>query len=132
MVIDTSAIIAILENEPEAGRISKAITQAEIRLLSAASIVETSIVIESRRGEVGKRDFERLLQKASIKIMAVTVEQAETARQAFRDYGKGRGHPAQLNFGDCFAYALAKNLSQSLLFKGDDFSKTDIQCCIEW
>ncbi len=132
MVIDTSALIAILEDEAEAAQISQVIAQTEERLLSAASMLETSIVIENRRGETGKHDFERLLQKAVIKIVAVTEEQAEAARQAYRDYGKGRGHPAQLNFGDCFAYALAKVLKQPLLFKGNDFSKTDITCCIEW
>jgi len=132
MVIDTSALIAILEDESEAAQISRAIVQAEVRLLSAASMLETSIVIENRRGETGKQDFERLLQKAGIEVVAVTEEQAEVARQAYRDYGKGHGHPAQLNFGDCFAYALAKTLNQPLLFKGNDFSQTDIVCCIAW
>jgi len=132
MVLDTSALIAILEDEKEATQIIKAIAQAPVRLLSAVSLVETAIVIENRRGDTGKQILDTLLQTAAINIMEVSVEQAEAARTAYRDYGKGRGHPAQLNFGDCFSYALAKVLDQPLLFKGDDFSKTDIHCCIQW
>lgn len=128
MVIDTSALVAILEDEPEASQFSEAIAQARLRLLSAASLVETSIVIENRRGTAGKHALDLLLEKAAIEIMNVTAEQAEIARQAYQTYGKGQGHPAQLNFGDCFAYALAKILEQPLLFKGEDFSKTDIYC----
>ena len=128
MVIDTSALIAILEDEPEASQFSEAIAQARLRLLSAVSLVETSIVIENRRGAAGKHALDVLLEKAEIEIMNVTAEQAEIARQAYRTYGKGQGHPAQLNFGDCFAYALAKILEQPLLFKGEDFNKTDIYC----
>ncbi len=132
MVIDTSALIAILESEPQAAIITEAIAQDPVRLLSAISLVETSIVIENRRGNAGKQELDRLLQKAAIEIMEVTAEQAEVARIAYRKYGKGRGHPAQLNFGDCFSYALARVLEQALLFKGDDFNKTDIPCCISW
>jgi ribonuclease VapC len=93
--------------------------------MSAASLLETAIVIEARYGEPGGNELDQLLQKAQIKIEPVTVEQAEVARRAYRSYGKGR-HPAGLNFGDCFSYALAKVLGEALLFKGDDFSKTDI------
>lgn len=132
MVIDTSAFIAILETEPEAERISDAIEQASLRLISAVSLVETAIVIENRRGDAGKQALDSLLEKAAIEVMDVTLEQAEVARQAYAFYGKGRGHPAQLNFGDCFSYALAKTLDQPLLFKGNDFDKTDIHCAIRW
>uniref|UniRef100_UPI00405714B8 type II toxin-antitoxin system VapC family toxin n=1 Tax=Candidatus Electronema sp. TaxID=2698783 RepID=UPI00405714B8 len=95
MVIDTSALVAILEDEPEASQFSEAIAQARLRLLSAVSLVETSIVIENRRGAAGKLALDVLLEKAEIEIMNVTAEQAEIARQAYRTYGKGQGHPAQ-------------------------------------
>jgi ribonuclease VapC len=124
MVIDSSAIIAILCDEPEAEHFTAAFENDPIRLMSAASLLESSIVIETRYGVEGGRKLELLLSKAQIKIEPVTVEQAETARVAFRTYGKGR-HPAALNFGDCFSYALAKVLREPLLFKGNDFSKTD-------
>lgn len=126
MVIDSSAIIAILSNEPEAESIAEAIAADPMRLMSAASLLEVAIVIEARYGEAGGDKFDQLLQTGQIKIEPVTVEQAEVARRAFRAYGKGR-HPAALNFGDCFSYALAKVLGEPLLFKGDDFSKTDLK-----
>jgi len=126
MVIDSSALIAILEDEPEAVLMAEAIAQAEICLLSAVSLVETTMVIESRHGEVAGHELDQLVEKSAIKIMSVTPEQATIARQAFRRYGKGK-HPASLNFGDCFAYALAKSLNESLLFKGNDFKQTDIE-----
>jgi len=126
MVIDSSAVIAILCNEPDAEHFVTAIEDDSIRLMSAASLLETSIVIESRYGKDGRHKLDLLLSKAQVKIEAVTTEQAETARAAFRAYGKGR-HPAGLNFGDCFSYALAKVTGEPLLFKGNDFSKTDIQ-----
>ncbi len=125
MVIDSSAIIAILSNEPEAESIAETIAADPIRLMSAASLLEVAIVIEARYGEAGGDKLDQLLQTGQIKIEPVTVEQAEVARRAFRIYGKGR-HPAALNFGDCFSYALAKVLGEPLLFKGDDFSKTDL------
>ena len=126
MVIDSSAVIAILCDEPDAEHFATAIESDSIRLMSTASLLETSIVIESRYGEEGGRKLDLLLFKAQVKIEPVTTEQAETARVAFRTYGKGR-HPAALNFGDCFSYALAKVSEEPLLFKGNDFSKTDIQ-----
>jgi ribonuclease VapC len=125
MVIDSSAIIAILCNEPEAEHFTTAIENDPVRLMSVASLLESSIVIESRYGVEGGRKLDLLTSKAQIKIEPVTVEQAEIARVAFRTYGKRR-HPAALNFGDCFSYALAKVLGESLLFKGNDFSKTDL------
>ncbi len=126
MVIDTSAIVAILNREPEADAMIKAIGTAEVRLIAAASILETSIVIEHRFGEVGGRELDLFLHRANIDTISVTAEHIDIARYAFRQFGKGRGHPAQLNFGDCFAYALAKATQEALLFKGRDFSQTDI------
>jgi ribonuclease VapC len=125
MVIDTSALIALLLNEADATQIAAAIESASVRLLSAANYLETSIVIESRKGEVGGRELDLLLYRASIEVTPVDQDQAEIARQAWRRYGKGR-HPAGLNYGDCFAYALARQRSLPLLYIGDDFARTDI------
>jgi len=127
MVIDTSAVLAILQNEPERLRFSEALEDADIRSMSAASFVETSMIIESRYGSDGVRDLDLLIAKAAIVLEPVDTEQAHLARQAFRQYGKGR-HPAGLNFGDCFSYALARFAAEPLLFKGKDFSRTDIEC----
>lgn len=126
MVIDTSALIAILQNEPEAPRVTAAVDAEPVRRISAAALVETGIVMLSRYGEHGEREVDLLVQRAAIDVVAVSEEQAELARGAFRQYGKGR-HPAGLNFGDCFSYALAAALDEPLLFVGDDFSKTDIR-----
>ena len=126
MVIDSSAIIAILTGEPEAVYFAQAIEKDTLRLMSAASWLETAIVIDARFGLPGGEEFEKLIQVAQIHIEAVTSEQAAIARVAYRKYGKGRGHPAGLNFGDCFSYALAKITGEPLLFKGDDFTHTDI------
>lgn len=127
MVVDTSAILAILQNEPQRRAFSEAIEAAEVRSISAACFVESSLVLESRFGADGVRDLDLLLVKAAITIEPVDVDQAHLARQAFRRFGKGR-HPAALNFGDCFAYALARSRAEPLLFKGEDFSLTDIEC----
>lgn len=126
MVIDSSAIIAILDYEPEAEQFAEAIQDGSTRLMSAASLLECAIVVEARYGEAGGDKLDELVAIAQIKIEPVTVEQVSAARLAFRTYGKGR-HPAGLNFGDCFAYALAKVSGEPLLFKGDDFSQTDIE-----
>ena len=125
MVIDTSALIAILQNEPERAPFNQAIEAAERRAMSVASFVEASMIIESRLGPEGIRDLDLFIAKAGIELVPVDVEQAHIARTAFRDYGKRR-HPAGLNFGDCFAYALAKTLDEPLLFKGTDFARTDM------
>ena len=125
MVIDTSALVAILRNEPERKEFALAIEQAEYSVVSAVSFVETSIVIGSRYGPEGLRDLDLLISKARIEIASVEEDQAQIARQAFMQYGKGR-HPARLNFGDCFSYALAKALDEPLLCKGGDFLRTDI------
>jgi ribonuclease VapC len=127
MVLDTSAILAILQGEPERRKFNEAIEAAETRSLSTASFVECSMVLESRYGPDGVRDLDLFIAKAQISLVPVDVEQAELARRAFRDYGKGR-HPAGLNFGDCFAYALARATDAQLLFKGNDFTETDIEC----
>ena len=125
MVIDTSALVAILQNEPERRRFDEAIEAADRRVMWVASFVETSMVIESRYGRDGRRSLDLFLSKARIVLVPVDDEQAYVARDAFRHYGKGR-HRAGLNFGDCFAYALAKTFGEPLLCKGSDFSHTDI------
>jgi ribonuclease VapC len=128
MVIDSSALIAILLDEPERADFNRIIQAATVRMISAGSLLETAMVIESRLGEAGRQDLDLFIQKAGIRVIPFDADQAELAREAFRQYGKGR-HPAGLNFGDCFAYALAKATSEPLLFKGDDFSRTDITAC---
>ena len=125
MVIDTSALIAILQDEPERRVLNEAIEAAESCAMSTGSFLETSMLIESRYGPDGTRDLELFISKARITLASVDADQAYVARDAFRRYGKGR-HPAGLNFGDCFAYALAKMLDEPLLFKGNDFVLTDI------
>ena len=125
MIIDTSALLAILQDEPERSDFNRLIEGAEARLLSTASFVETSIVIESRYGAAGVRDLDLFIDRAGIELVDVDLEQARLARHGFERFGKGR-HDAGLNFGDCFAYGLAIASGQALLFKGDDFSKTDV------
>lgn len=125
MVIDTSALIAILQDEPERRRLTEAIEAADARLVSAASFVETSIVRTSRYGPAGLRDLDLLLVEGGMELVPVDEEQAHVARDAFERFGRGR-HPAALNFGDCFSYALARTIGQALLFKGADFAQTDI------
>jgi ribonuclease VapC len=125
MVVDTSALLAIFLAEPERGEFLKLITQAETRSISAANALETGIVLEARRGEAAGREFDLFLHHAKFDVVSVDSEQMEIARLAWRKYGKGR-HPAGLNFGDCFAYALAKAMGQPILFKGDDFKQTDL------
>lgn len=126
MIVDTSALVAILYREPEAAAFAQRIHDADICRVSVASHVELSMVIESQLGPEGTRQAEAFFRRAGIVIEPVTVEQGELARQAFLDFGKGR-HKAGLNFGDCFAYALAKATGEPLLFKGNDFSQTDIK-----
>lgn len=125
MVIDTSALIALLAMEPEAARIAAALEADATRLISAATVVETGLATESRFGPAGAREFDLLLAKADLSIQPLTAEQAEVAREAWRRYGRGR-HSAALNFGDCFSYALARVSGEPLLFKGEDFQHTDI------
>jgi len=126
MVLDTSAILAILQNEPERRKFNEAIEAAEIRSLSAVSFVECSMILESRFGADGVRALDLFISKAQISLVPVDAEQADLARRGFRVFGKGR-HPAGLNFGDCFSYALAQTSNEPLLFKGNDFNQTDLQ-----
>ena len=126
MVIDTSALIAILFGEPEALSFTRALADETLKLISSFNALETGIVVEARKGEAGGREFDLLLHRAQIEIVAMNADQAELARAAWRKYGKGN-HPAGLNIGDCCAYALAKYSGEPLLFKGDDFNQTDIQ-----
>ncbi|MBW2737155.1 MAG: type II toxin-antitoxin system VapC family toxin [Deltaproteobacteria bacterium] len=125
MVIDTSAVVALFLNEPDAAAIQSALIQNPVRIMSAGTFLETSIVIEARLGLSGVGELDLLIHKASIEIVPVDLEQVELARAAYRRYGKGR-HPAGLNFGDCFAYALCQVRAEPLLYKGDDFSRTDV------
>jgi ribonuclease VapC len=125
IILDSSALVAILSGEPESEGFIEAIEAADQRLMSAASFLETAIVIESRYGADGGRDLDLFLSKAQIELASVDVEQATLARWAYRQFGKGR-HRAGLNFGDCFAYALAKLEGAPLLYKGDDFCHTDL------
>lgn len=125
MVLDTSALVAILRNEPERRRFNDAIEIADVRRISAATFVEVSIVLEARFGAEGVRDFDLLCAKAGLAVVPVNLEQAELARRAWRRFGKGR-HAAGLNYGDCFPYALAISLDDCLLYKGADFAATDV------
>jgi ribonuclease VapC len=126
MIIDTSAIVAILRDEAGARDCALAIEKSSVRRISAANFVEVALVIDGSRDPIASRRFDDFFKEASIAVEPVTLEQARLAREAYRDFGKGSGHPAKLNFGDCFAYALAKATGEPLLFKGDDFIHTDI------
>ncbi len=125
MVVDTSALLAILLDEPERRELNEAIEAAETCTMSAATLVEVSIVVESRFGAAGLRDLDHYLERAGVELAAVDREQALMARRAFSRFGRGR-HSAGLNYGDCFSYALATVLGEPLLFKGDDFARTDV------
>lgn len=126
MVIDSSALLAVLLGEPDGPRVAAAIEAGSPRLLSAANLLEASIVIESRKGEAGGRELDLLLYRAGIQVEPVDRDQAELARVAWRRFGKGQ-HPAALNYGDCFAYALATSRQLPLLFCGEDFARTDVE-----
>ena len=126
MIVDASVIIAILRDEPDAAGISEALQGAPVRRMSAVTYVEAAIVTDSNRNPLLSRRFDDLLRDVGMKIESVTPGQAEIARAAYRDFGKGR-HKARLNFGDCFAYALAKEMDEPLLFKGKDFAYTDVE-----
>jgi ribonuclease VapC len=128
MVIDTSVLAAIFFREPERDIFRAAILEASNRLISAATVLEVGMVIEGRRGEGAGREFDLFTLRANFQIVAVDAEQAELARSAWRKYGKGR-HPAALNFGDCFVYALAKAYGQPILAKGTEFGRTDVAVC---
>jgi len=126
MIVDTSVIIAILRDEPDANAFAVALNAADVRRLSAASYVEAGLVTDSNRDVLLSNQLDSLLRRSFINLEPVTVEQARIARDAYRIFGRGR-HRAGLNFGDCFAYALAKDKGEPLLFKGDDFRRTDVE-----
>jgi len=130
MIVDTSALIAILRDEPDARIYANAIEGAKSRRISAANFVETAIVIDGSREPVASRRFDDLCREAQLIVEPVTEAQARIAREAYRDFGRGSGHRARLNFGDCFAYALAKATGEPLLFKGGDFAHTDIAVAV--
>jgi ribonuclease VapC len=129
MVVDSSALIAILRGEPEAGELSDAIAAVDLCLLSTANLLETAVVLDNQVDPRVGRQLDSYVEHAGIRIEPVTEEQVRIARQAYLDFGHGN-HPAKLNFGDCFAYALAKATGEPLLFKGDDFGQTDIQAAV--
>ena len=129
MILDTSALLAVLFGEKDAETYAQAISQAEVCRISAATFVEVSIVVESQTGDAGSRQWDSFFRSAAISIEPVNEEHAHTARQAWSDFGKGR-HGAGLNFGDCFSYALAKVSGEPLLFKGQDFRKTGIPAAL--
>jgi ribonuclease VapC len=125
MVVDTSALLAIYFAERDSGQFEAAILQAPTAVISAGTLLEAAIVVEARHGKAGAVELDRLLKKLAVSTIAVDAEQLEAARLGCRKYGKGR-HPAGLNYGDLFAYALATTSVEPLLFKGDDFSQTDV------
>jgi ribonuclease VapC len=122
MIVDSSAVVAMLRQEPEGSRFAAVLNEDARSLMSAGNFLETSIVIDSARNPLLSADLDMLIAQLSIEIAPVTTSQAKIARQAYRDFGKGSGHPAKLNLGDCFAYALALESGEPLLYKGDDFA----------
>jgi ribonuclease VapC len=129
MVLDSSAVLAVLFNEPERRAFTLSIERDPRRLMSAGSVLESALVAEARRGEPAGRELDLLLHRADVQVVPVDADQVELARSAWRRFGKGRG-PAGLNFGDCFAYALAVASGEPLLFKGEDFRHTDIAAVV--
>jgi ribonuclease VapC len=126
VIVDTSALVAIMRAEPDAARYAKALAASPGSRLSAANYLEAAIVVDSAGDPVASRKFDDLLRVTGVTVVAVTPEHAHVARAAYRDFGKGSGHPARLNFGDCFAYALASSTGEPLLYKGRDFTHTDL------
>ena len=131
MIVDTSALIAVLRQEPDADLYVNALATATEPLISAANFLESAIVVDANRDPVLSGRFEDLVATADITVEPVTAGHAQIARQAYRDFGKGSGHQAALNFGDCFAYALARATGDSLLYKGDDFAHTDVRSALD-
>ena len=126
MIVDSSAVVGILNNEPEAEALEDALVAARSRRMSAGTLVELYVVIDGKRDPVRSARLDELLQRSDVEFVDVTAAQARLARAAYRDFGKGSGHPARLNFGDCFSYALAKVTGEPLLFTGDNFGHTDL------
>ena len=131
MIIDTSAIVAILRSEPEAALMAEAIEGARTRRVSTVNYVEAAAVMDGSRDAIVSRRFDEFFREAQLVIESVTAAQARIAREAYRDFGKASGHPAGLNLGDCFAYALAKEMNEPILFKGEDFGKTDLASALD-
>ena len=131
MIVDSSALVAILRHEPEAQAFSDAMEAAKAVRVSAAAYLETHIVVEGYKNPILIARLDEILENPGIQIEPVTLEQAKIARQAYRDYGKGSGHPANLNFGDCFSYALARVRRESILYKGNDFVHTELRSALE-
>ena len=131
MIADTSAIIAILRDESDAEVYARAVAAADVRRLSAASYLECGIVLDSQRDPIVSRALDELIEEAEMAVEAVTERQARLARQAYADFGRRSGHPARLNFGDCLSYALATDLREPLLWKGNDFGHTGVQSALE-
>jgi ribonuclease VapC len=131
VILDSSAIVAIVTEETEHPRFARRLSSSTDNRISAATYLETSIVVDARRSPLLSGRLDELLATHSVVVEPVTASQAGIARQAYRDYGRGSGHPANLNFGDCFAYALARDLGEPLLYKGDDFAHTDIRSALD-
>ena len=129
MIVDSSAVLAVLFGEADARRYADAIAGAETCRISAASFLEAGVIVDSQAGAGAGRQLDAFIKRAGLVIEPVTADQAELARQAYLDFGKGR-HPPGLNYGDVFAYALAKAMGEPLLFKGSDFARTDIEAAI--
>ncbi len=130
MILDTSALLAILRDEPDASAFARAIELAADRRISAGTYLEASIVVGADGDPIANRKLDEFMAEANLLVEPVTFAQVQIGRAAYRDFGKGSGHPAQLNFGDCFAYALSKVTGEPLLFKGDDFRRTDLRAAL--
>jgi ribonuclease VapC len=130
MIVDSSAVVALMKLESDSRQIVEALFSSGSALMSAGTYVEAGIVVDRLRDPRSSRQFDLLLREANVEIVPVSAEQARIAREAYRDFGKGSGHPAGLNFGDCFAYALARERNEPLLYKGDDFVHTDIKSAL--
>jgi ribonuclease VapC len=130
VILDTSALLAILRDEPDALAFALAIEHAPVRRISAGTYLEASIMIGADRNPIANRKLDEFIREANLVVEPVTFEQAQIGRAAYQDFGKGSGHPAQLNFGDCFAYALARATGEPLLFKGEDFRWTDLPAAL--
>jgi ribonuclease VapC len=131
VIVDSSALIAIARREPDAQRYSVAIERAKEVSISAANLLEASIVVDHSGDPLVSRLFDQLVSASGMLVQPVTSEQARIARDAYRDFGRGSGHPAGLSFGDCFAYALATERNEALLYKGDDFGHTDVRSALD-
>lgn len=130
LIIDSSAVLAILRAEPESSDFARAISAADVVRISAANLLEPAIVMDGSRDAVASRKFDEFIEESGVIVEPVTASQSRLARIAYRNFGRGSGHPARLNFGDCFAYALAIETGEPLLFKGDDFSRTDVRSAL--